>query len=339
MALMRGFTVLAFLLLSCAGNADELIMKNGSRLVGTLVRSDENNVVFNTPFAGDITINQVNIESIITEDQVTLLMRDGTIYRDKAIVMQEDALTVFDEGEQPIRFAVDDIKMVNPEPWRLGDGYKWFGEVNAAVESERGNTDSDETDIALESVWRSLEDRYTIRGSGEVDKTNGNKKKNEWKLRNKYDRFSKTYPDNYYGVQAAFEHKEFADVDLRTIVGPYVGRQFVDTSFLAVQGEVGIVYVDEQLDVAEDDNYWGSNWELRLTSGIIPNTELYVNQDGVLNFSDTNNLITNTTVGIGLPLIFGFKVAAEAKYEYDGGAAEGIDDTDKTYNIRFGYAW
>jgi putative salt-induced outer membrane protein YdiY len=339
MALMRCSMVLVLALLAGAGNADELIMKNGSRLVGTLVSADESSVVFNTPFADEITINQDNIETIITEQEVTLLMQDGAVYHDKRIVTQDEDLIVFDADQRPVQFDVLDIKMINPEPWRLGDGYKWFGEVNAALESERGNTDSDETDIELESIWRSLEDRYTIRGSAEVDRSNGDKTKNEWKLRNKYDRFSKTDPDNYYGVQAAFEHKEFADVDLRTIVGPYVGRQFFEKKFLALQGEVGIVYVDEQFDVAEDDNYWGSNWELRLISGIIPNTELYVKQDGILNFSDIENVILNTTVGIGLPLIFGFKVAAEAKYEYDGGAVDGVDDTDRTYNLRFGYAW
>jgi putative salt-induced outer membrane protein YdiY len=339
MGLMRCCIVLVFALFAGAGNADELIMKNGSRLVGTLVSSDENSVVFNTPFADDITIAQDSIETIITEQEVTLLMQDGTIYRDKKIVTQDDDLIVFEADQRPVKFDVQDIKMINPEPWRLGEGYKWFGEVNVALESERGNTDSDETDAELESIWRSLEDRFTIRGSKEVDRSNGDKTKNEWKLRNKYDRFSVSDPDNYYGVQAAFEHKEFADVDLRTIVGPYIGRQFVESKFLAVQGELGLVYVDEQFDVAEDDNYWGSNWELRLTSGIIPNTELYVNQDGILNFSDTQNVIINTTVGIGLPLILGFKVAAEAKYEYDGGAVNGVDDTDRTYNVKLGYAW
>jgi putative salt-induced outer membrane protein YdiY len=339
MALMRCCMILVFTLFAAAGNADELIMKNGSRLVGTLVSADENSVVFNTPFADDITINQDSIETIITEQEVTLLMQDGAVYRDKKIVTQDEDLIVFEADQRPIKFDVLDIKMINPEPWRLGEGYKWFGEINAALKSERGNTDSDETDIELESVWRSLEDRYTIRGLGEVDKSNGDKTKDEWKLRNKYDRFSKTDPDNYYGVQAAFEHKEFADLDLRTIVGPYVGRQFFETKILAMQGEVGIVYVDEQFDEAEDDNYWGSNWELRLISGIIPNTELYLNQDGILNFSDTENIILNTTVGIGLPLIFGFKVAAEAKYEYDGGAVDDVEDTDRTYNLKFGYAW
>ena len=339
MTIRQGLTLISLVVFTTVASADELLMKNGSRLVGTLVSSDENNVVFNTPFSGDITINQVNIETIITEDQVTLLMQDGTIYRDKAIVSQEDSLIVFDEGEKPISFAVGDIKMINPEPWRLGDGYKWFGQVNVALESERGNSDSDELDADMESIWRSLEDRYTIRGSWEIDETNGDRNKNNWKLRNKYDRFSKQDPDNYYGAQIAFEHDEFADLDLRTAVGPYIGRQFYEGDYLALQGEVGVVYVDEQFDVAEDGDFWGANWELRLSSGIIPKTELYVNQDGVVNLNGPEDSIVNTTVGIKFPLLFGLQAAFEALYEYDGGAVDDVDDTDETYNFKLGYSW
>lgn len=65
------------------------------------------------------------------------------------------------------------MALVNPEPWRIGDGYKWFGELNSALAMERGNTDTDELDINFESIWRSLEDRYTVRGAWELDEANG----------------------------------------------------------------------------------------------------------------------------------------------------------------------
>ena len=339
MLFRRGLVALGVMIFSAGSGADELLMKNGSRLVGTVVRADNDKIIFNTPFAGDITIEQVNVESIITEEPVTLLMEDGAVYRDKRIVTQEEKLIVFKEDKAPVTFDVVDIDFINPEPWRLGEGYKWFGSASAALESERGNTDTDEMDLAFESIWRSLVDRYTLRGSWEIDESNGEKNKDNWKLRSKYDRFSKSDPDNYYGVQAAFEYDKFADLDLRTIVGPYIGRQFFETSYLALQGELGLVYVDEQFDVAEDNDYWGSSWEMRLTSGIIPHTELYVNLDGLLNFEETSDVVANTTVGIKFPVLWGFTAGAEVKYEYDGGAVEGVDDTDETYNFRLGYDW
>ena len=339
MTFRYGLMLLASLACANPGGADELLMNNGSRLVGTLVSMSEAGVVFDTPYAGELTIKRGTIDTIITDEKVTLLMQDGSIYRERFLVAHENTMTFLDEDKLPIQFAAADIQLLNPEPWRLGDGYKWFGQVNTALESERGNTDTDELDLDFESIWRSLEDRYTVRGSWEIDQTNGEKNKNNWKLRNKYDRFRVEDPDNYYGIQAAFEHDEFADLDLRTIAGPYIGRQFFEGDYLTLHGEVGVVYVDEQFEQAEDHDYWGSSWEMRLSSGIIPKTELYIHSEGLVDYGDVGSVVVNTIVGINFPLIFGFKAGAEAKYEYDGGAVEGVDDMDQTYKFKLGYSW
>ena len=319
--------------------ADELRMKNGSILVGKVVSASESSVVFDTPFAGQITLKQENIETITTSDPVTLLMKSGEVYREKRMVEQDGEVIVMAKDDSPVNLDLAAVDLINPEPWRLGEGYKWFGQVNLALESERGNSDSDEVDLDFESIWRSLEDRFTIRGLIELDRSNGDKTKDTWWVRNKYDRFSRDDPDNYYGYQLYFEYDKFADLDLRTVTGPYMGRQFFENHILNMHAEVGIVYVDEQFDVAEDSDFWGTNWEMRLTSGIIPKFELYLNNDGILNLNEPADTIVNTVFGIRFPLIYGLQAAAEAKWEYDGGAAENVDDTDETYNFKLGYKW
>jgi hypothetical protein len=261
------------------------------------------------------------------------------VFREKQIIEEDGELTVLDSQEQPVNIDLAAIDLINPEPWRLGEGYKWSGQVNAALESERGNSDSDEVDVDFESIWRSLEDRFTIRGLVEQDRNDGDKTKDTWWVRNKYDRFSTDDPDNYIGYQLYFEYDKFADLDLRTATGPYIGRQFFENDILDMHAEVGVVYVDEQFDVAEDSDFWGTNWEVRLVSGIIPEFELYLNNDGILNLNETADTIVNTTFGIRFPLIYGLQAAAEARWEYDGGAAEDVDDTDETYRFKLGYAW
>jgi putative salt-induced outer membrane protein YdiY len=339
MTLRRLLAVCLLLVLGAAARADQLVMQNGSILIGTMVNIDEDQVVFNTPFAGDITVTKQNIKTIVTEQGVNILMADGTVYRDKRIVAQEEDLVVFSEEARPVRFDVADISLINPDPWRLGDGYKWFGHINASLESERGNTDSDEYDGDFESIWRSLEDRYTLRGGVELDEANNDRNKYQWYLRGKYDIFSESDPDNYVGAQLVFQRDEFADLDLRTATGPYIGRQFFERRLLTLHAEIGIVYVDEQFDIAEDNDFWGSNWEARLNSELFAGLEFYVYQDGVYNFSNADELIANTTIGLRFPLLYGVEAAAEALYEYDGGAVEGVDDTDETYKVKLGYRW
>lgn len=320
-------------------SADELLMKNGSRLVGTLVSASQSDVVFDTPFAGKIKIKQANIERIVADQKVTLMMQDGRIYREKQLVSREGRLLVMGANQQPVVFDVADIKLVNPEPWRIGDGYKWYGQANSAVLSERGNTDTDQLDVDIESIWRSVEDRYTVRAAWEVDATDGIENKNTARQRTKYDRFRVDDPDNYFGGQLSFEHDKFADLDLRTTVGPYLGRQFFETDLLTMHGEVGLVFVEEDFDVAPDDDYWGSNWEVRLTSDVIPDAQLYVNADGIVNLDHIDRQLVNATIGISLPVVYGLKAGAEVVYGYDGGAVDEVDKLDETYNIKFGYTW
>ena len=321
--------------------ADELVMENGSRLIGTLVSAEGDEVVFDTPFAGQLTIKQENIASLRT-DSATLMLENGQVYRDVPLEQSTESgqVQIALQETAPVSFPVEDIKLVNPDPWLLGEGYKWYGDVSVALQSERGNTDTDEWDGAMLSTWRSLEDRYEIRGSFEYDEANGEKSTDNWLVASKYDRFSKTNPDNYYGAKLRFEYDRFTDLDLRTIVGPHIGRQFMDNRFLSIRGEVGPVWVDEQFKVSEDNDYPGAMWVGQLSSGIIGfGTTLYVRHDGILNFDDADELVLNTTVGLKMPLIFGFETGIEAKYEYDGGAVEGVDDTDETYNFRIGYTW
>jgi len=327
-------------LLSQAMMADELVMKNGSRLVGTLVNASDGEIAFDTPFAGEISVKVANVKRMYTEKSVTVLMADGRVLRNQRIVAQKDALVMMDVDDHDTEFEPSDVEMINPEPWRLGDGYKWSGDISTAIKVERGNTEVDELDLAIESIWRSLVDRYTVRGSWEVDETNNDKTQDDWEIRGKYDRFRKANADDYYGWQLAFESDEFADLDLRTITGPYLGRQFFDSRALTLAGEVGLVYVNEQFIEAEDADYFGSSWEFRLTSDwFSENAEFYVDQDGIINFEDFDGVIANTTIGISFPISEGFKAALEAEFEYDGGAVEGVDKLDETYKFRLGYDW
>jgi len=332
--------VLVFWLGSQASWADELVMKNGSRLIGTVVSAENGKVVFNTPFAGDLSINRENIESMVTNETVTLLMTDGSVRKDRRVTVSDETMEMVGPEGDTIAFAAGDIDLINPEPWKLGEGYKWFGKVSLAGEIERGNSDSDEFDFLAESISRSLTDRYTLRSEVEIDKTDGDKTKDNKKIRGKYDRFRQANPDDYYGWQLFFEKDEFADLDLRTITGPYVGRQFFDTRILDLAGEVGVVYVDEQFDVAEDDDFWGGNWEVRLTSDYLSEfSEFYIHQVGILNFDDIDGVLVDTTIGISFTFFEDFEVATEVVHEYDGGAVDDVDDTDTTTRVRLGYKW
>jgi hypothetical protein len=119
-----------------------------------------------------------------------------------------------------------------------------------------------------------------------------------------------------------------------------MGRQFFDRPLLRLHGELGPVWVDEQFNEGEDNDYPGALWEFEVESDIVGfGTTVYVIHDGILNFDETDALVLNTRVGIKMPLIYGFETGFEAKYEYDGGVEDPIEDLDETYNFTIGYKW
>lgn len=326
--------------LSTAASADTLHLKNGSKVIGDLLSAKDNTVVFETPFAGKLTIKQENIERIITDESVIILLKDGAVYHDRQINVSDQELVAIAQGADPVVFAMQDVSMINPDPWQLGEGFNWTGNFDAALELERGNSDSDEWRVLGRSTWRSLKNRYRIDGNLEKEESNNIETKDKWQIGGKYDRFFSQSKENYYGARVRFEYDQFADLDLRTTIGAYLGRQFFDSSLLALHAELGPVWVDEQFDEAEDNDFPGALWEIEATSDIVGfGTELYVFHDGTLNFDSADDLILNIRIGIRMPLLYGLQTGLEAKYEYDGGAVEGVDDLDETYNFFVGYRW
>ncbi|MEM9254023.1 MAG: DUF481 domain-containing protein [Pseudomonadota bacterium] len=315
--------------------ADEIVLKNGSRVLGVVTSVRDGVVTLNTDFAGTVTIDQDQVASITTAEPVTLLMADNAVISEGPLQIEEGTLHTTAAYDA---YSLEELAVVNPEPWELGKGYRWTGLVNFALVMERGNTDTDELDYKLESQWLSLRDRYTFFWRGENDEANGEKNADNWRTQLKWDYFLKD--PNYWGLQALAEQDEFQDLDLRFVVGPYYGRQLYAAPEFSFAAEVGVAYVEEDFIVAEDQEYGALNWDFDASSNYLGgDSNLYFKQIGIWNLEDTSDVIVNSTFGLAFPLLWNFEAAAEVLLEYDSGAVENVDELDETYRLRLGYAW
>lgn len=314
---------------------DEIVLKNGSRIIGVVTDSREGVVTIETDFAGTLSVAMDQVESVNTAKPVVVLMEDDTVHRESSLTIKNEQLVLGDEGTA---FPLEDLLVVNPAPWELGQGYHWTGTAGLALEIERGNTDTDELDVNLDTVWRSLEDRYTLKWASENDEADGQKTEDNWQGIAKYDYFL-TDP-NYVGLLAFAEKDKFKDLDLRYMVGPYYGRQFYEEPIFSLSGELGVSYVNEEYNVAEDQDYGASNWNLHASSDYLGgDSSLYFDQIGIWNLEDTADVVVNSTFGLSFPLLWNFEAAAEVILDYDSGAVDDVDELDQTYKLRIGYSW
>jgi len=320
-------------------SADELLMKDGSRLIGKIGRQTNGTLEFETTYAGTIKVKWDEVSELHADEPVQLMLKNDELQDVTTITKTEEAtvVTAVTEGTSE-SLAPDAIAFINPEPWRYGDGFKFTGRINAALKSQRGNTDSDEIDIDGELGWRWKEDRTTIFGQLEKDQSFGVTTSQNWLVTGRYDHFQTE--KFYYGANTGFEHDKFADLDLRSQIGPHLGYQFFEGTNLNLNTDAGLTYVDEDFISAEDVDYMALSWLVNFDWFIIPDhVQFYHRHNGLLSLSTAGDVVINSWTGFRFPLVFGVVASAEAEVTYDGGSPVGVDKTDTTYRAKLGYQW
>ncbi len=319
--------------------ADELLMKDGSRLLGKVLKKEDATLEFETTYAGVIKVKWDSVSELRTDEPVKVLLEDETKLSAGAITKTDEATLLETEPDMPAQSVTPGtVAYINPEPWRTGEGVKWTGRVNIDLEVERGNSDEDEFEADAETRIRRQHDRFSFMGQYEKDKTDGTVTTQKWKQGSKYDYF--VSEKLYYGALLAFEHDKFSDLDLRTRLGPHVGYQFFESKELNLDTNVGLLYVDENFDMAEDDDFWSLGWQIDFDWFLVPDrVQLYHRQTGFQSVQDTDNLTIDSWTGFRFPLYKGIVASTEAEIDYDGGAPGDVDKTDTTYRVKLGYQW
>jgi putative salt-induced outer membrane protein YdiY len=329
---------LAFSLLAQAAGADELIMRDGSRLLGEVIKRENDTLHFKTSYAGVIQVDWKAIATITAEKPMELLLTDDTVVTGTRITNNVDDLIVETSGAAPVTLDQDAVVLLNPEPWRKGEGYKLSGRVNVALERQRGNTDTDEADVDGDLTWRRKNDRFLASGELERDKTDNELTTEKWKLEGAYNYFvTKKW---YWGGSGRLEHDKFADLDLRTSVGPLVGYQWFESRKMNLSTSTGINYVNEDFINGNDDDYVALPWTINFDRYVFGEfMQFYHKQTGLWNIEATSNVVWDTWTGLRFPLILGLVASTEMKVNYDSAAAEDADEVDTTYSLKLGYQW
>ena len=136
------------------------------------------------------------------------------------------------------------------------------------------------------------------------------------------------------------EHDKFADLDLRTSVGPLVGYQWFESKQMNLSTSTGLSYVNEDFKNSDDDDYVALPWAINFDRFVFGEfMQFYHKQTGFWNLENTNDVIWDTWTGLRFPLILGLVASTEIKVEYDSGAAADADETDTTYSLKLGYQW
>ncbi|MDY6974369.1 MAG: DUF481 domain-containing protein, partial [Thermodesulfobacteriota bacterium] len=220
--------------------ADELQMKNGDRLTGAIVKMEDNILLFNTSYAGDIQIKWEDVEALKTDSPVQVVLEGEISARGILQTAETGKLQLTtDQLAAPLLFTPGQVGGINPpaEP-----PVKFTGRVNAGLDIKKGNTESDAYTLDGKLEARTEKNRYTVGAEANREEESDEKTADNWLLYMSYDHFlTKKW---FFYTSADFEEDEFKDLNLRSAVGAGLGYQFFESKQKNLALECGLSYVN-----------------------------------------------------------------------------------------------
>jgi len=333
------FIVTLGLVSTCCAFADEIVLSNGSRLIGSVVKKEDGILKLKTDFAGTLDIQWTKVKSLKADNSMTVMLKDKEIIMSHVIRKSGEVTSIVTEDKKSLRMLKNpEVAFINPDAWRLGNGNKFSGDVNLSLRAQRGNTDKDESDIDTDLTWRRERDRFIFNGEMEYDRDNKKKTVDKWRLQGNYNFFANK--KLYYGWNAGMETDDFADLNHRISMGPIVGVQLFESRTMNFSAEARLKRVQEEFETEADNNYWSAGWSLNFDKYLFDDLfQFYHRQTGLPNLEENSNIVWNSWTGLRFPLIKGFAVSTEVRLDYDSGAATEANDIDTTYHFKIGYQW
>ncbi len=163
------FALIAFLGLSSALFADQITLKNGDRLTGTVVKSDGKTLVLHTDAAGDVEFKFDAIQDIKTDQPLHVSLKGGktavgpvTTSDNKIEVATKNAGTVEAPKEDVTLIRNDAEQTAYDKSLHPGLMHGWYGGANVGFSVARGNSQTENLALAVNATHPRLNDKITL---------------------------------------------------------------------------------------------------------------------------------------------------------------------------------
>jgi putative salt-induced outer membrane protein YdiY len=331
--------LLCLVLFGGAVRADEVVLTNGDRLSGTIVKMTDGKLLFKSAEAGEVTVNLTNVRSLTSEAPVTLNLSDGTVLIRKIGPGQPGQIAIQPEGALGAQtIPLTNVTGINlpakPEP-------KWTGSVSVGVTATSGNTSTEAINASASVQRRSEQDRTSAgfdyaRGQQQDPKTReDNVTEDWWKARAEYDYFF--MPKTFGFVNMRYEKDSIAQLDRRTVVGGGLGYQWVESEKLNFSSQLGVAslyekFKNETKSKSETSLEAGYAFDMQVAEGVKVLHDLTY-FPSLSKFSD---YYLTTTGEVRASLTKSMFASFKTIFNYDKSPAIGRGSTDVKYMFSLG---
>jgi len=244
------------ILLLCASPlwSDQVTLKNGDRLSGSISKSDGKTLVIKTDYAGDVTVKFDAIQDITAASDMHVELGDKTAVG--TVTTSGDNVVVATRTSGPVeapRSAMTVLRSAAEQQayektlhplWTEG----WSGGINVGFAVTRGNSETKSLNVAFMTVRKGFKDKLSMYANS-IYATNDLPGANPPTTANSIGggiRYDRDFRPRLFGfVNADFFHDELQTLDLRSIVGGGLGVHAVKREATTLDLLSGMNYTHE----------------------------------------------------------------------------------------------
>jgi putative salt-induced outer membrane protein YdiY len=255
-----------FLLWTIPALADQIVLKNGDRLTGSIAKSDGKSLVIKTDYAGDVTVKFDAIQSITSAGDLNVSMGGKTVVG--PVTTSGDDVIVTTKTGGPVEGPKTSVTVLRSpaeqaayekaqHPGLLGG---WNGGANLGFALTAGNSETRNLNIGLNATRTGLHDKLTLYETSiyaatsklalQPMPTQTTANSNGGGLRYDHDLAGRVFG---FG-SADFFNNSLQNLDLRYIVGGGIGWHAIKTPNTTLDFLAGINYTHESFSDLTETN-------------------------------------------------------------------------------------
>lgn len=236
--------------------ADQVVLKNGDRMTGQVIRFDGKNLVLKTEFAGEVNIQWLAIQQI-TSDQALHVQSSSGKTVVGAITTNDGKINIGTKTGETVEVPIENIVLIRNEAEQsayeqsLNPGFRenWDAGATVSFALTRGNSQSKNLALAFNANRKTLHDKLSLYTNsvyatndapGAVPSTTANAQQGG--IRYDHD----ITPRLFGFVGADFQADSLQTLDLRSVFGGGLGFHAIKRDSTTLDLLAGVNYTHEK---------------------------------------------------------------------------------------------
>jgi putative salt-induced outer membrane protein YdiY len=282
-------------------SADQVVLKNGDVITGTVIKKDGDKLTLKSEFLGDVTMPWTAVKSLKSDKELNVVLPGGETVKGKLSTAGDNLTVAAPGGEKTAALTAvtavrDDAEQHNWERLQHpGILELWTGTYNMGLALTRGNARTTNLTNAFTASRTTTKDKviihfneiYATSLANNVNTTTASELSGGWEYNRDFN------PKLFVATTNEYDHNLFQSLNIRAVFGGGLGWNAVKNAKAALSFQAGADYERESFMANIDRNSAEVNFGDNLVYKFSPNTSVTQSFFVYPNLSDTGELRMN----------------------------------------------